>query len=195
MSAGAKLQSPMTDAEYRMFCDLVRSHCGLHFGPESRFLMEKRLTRRVEALGLGSFAAYSYHLRSGPAGDEELSQLIDSLTTNETYFFRELNQLRTLIDEVIPELMHRRGGSQRPISIWSAGCSSGDDTPHSAPTLADPAPADPAPAPDPAGAPDPEPGPAPADPAPIPGFTYNVGIFQDLQDLSGKAHKGPYMGP
>ena len=53
----------LTDAEFRMFCELVRRHCGLHFGPDSRFLLEKRLARRVDELDLGSFAAYHYLLR------------------------------------------------------------------------------------------------------------------------------------
>ena len=35
--------TPMTDSEFRMFCELFKKHCGLHFGPESRFLLEKRL--------------------------------------------------------------------------------------------------------------------------------------------------------
>jgi chemotaxis protein methyltransferase CheR len=85
------------------------------------------VARRVDALDLGSFAAYSYYLRDGAEGEEELGRLIDALTTNETYFFRERNQLRTLIEEVVPELLKRRAGSQRPISIWSAGCSSGEE--------------------------------------------------------------------
>lgn len=129
MACGPTQSLSMTDAEYRMICDLVRKHCGLHFDSDSRYLVEKRLARRVEDLELGSFAAYRYHLRNGSSGDEELVRLIDALTTNETYFFRERNQLRALIEEVIPELMHRRekSGSTRPVSIWSAGCSSGEE--------------------------------------------------------------------
>jgi chemotaxis protein methyltransferase CheR len=119
----------MTDGEYRMFCDLVRKHCGLHFDADSRFLFEKRVARRVEELELGSFAAYRYQLRQGPAGDQEMSRLIDALTTNETYFFREQNQLRTLVQEVIPELLTRRSADhcRRGVSVWSAGCSSGEE--------------------------------------------------------------------
>ena len=51
-----------------MFCELLRGHCGLHFGPDSRFLLEKRLARRMRELELGSFAAYHYLLRSDAAG-------------------------------------------------------------------------------------------------------------------------------
>jgi len=118
----------LTDAEFRMFASFVREHSGLDFGERSRFLLERRLARRVRELELGSFAAYHYHLRNSSSGSDELPSLIDELTTNETYFFREYSQLRTLIDEIFEELQldrGKRGG--RSINVWSAGCSSGEE--------------------------------------------------------------------
>ena len=115
----------MTDAEFRMFRDFFRDVCGLHFGDDSRFLLEKRLVRRLQELELGSFAAYHLLLRRDATGDQELATIIDELTTNETYFFREHNQLRALVTEIIPELLAARQGSL--VSIWSAGCSSGEE--------------------------------------------------------------------
>jgi len=121
----AELQ--MSDAEFRMFAELVRRHCGLHFPPESRFLLEKRVGRRMRELELSSFAAYHYRLRR-EAPDEELAQLVDEITTNETYFFRERGQLRALVDEILPEaLVARRARGGGPVAIWSAGCSSGEE--------------------------------------------------------------------
>jgi chemotaxis protein methyltransferase CheR len=126
-SGAAELR--MTDAEFRMFCELIKSRCGLHFDEDSRFIVEKRLARRVRECGLGSFAAYHMLLRDVSAGDEEFSNVVDTLTTNETYFFRELGQMRALIDEIIPDLLERRRsvGIESPIGIWSAGCSSGEE--------------------------------------------------------------------
>lgn len=118
----------LTDAEFRMFRDFFRGYCGLHFGEDSRFLLEKRLARRVRELDLGSFSAYHYVLRREGPGEQELAHAIDALTTNETYFFRERSQLQALVEEVIPECLERRrkrGG--RALSIWSAGCSSGEE--------------------------------------------------------------------
>ncbi|MCP5044275.1 MAG: protein-glutamate O-methyltransferase CheR [bacterium] len=119
----------MSDAEYRMFCETLRTRCGLHFDLDMRYLVEKRLARRVQKLELGSFAAYHYYLRKGQEGDEEFARLIDELTTNETYFFRERRQLEALVKEIIPEqiLRKRHAGSRGPVNIWSAGCSSGEE--------------------------------------------------------------------
>lgn len=129
-------QLVLTDAEFRMFRKLFVEHCGLHFGDDSRFLLEKRLARRVQELDLGSYAAYHLALRNDLSGDGELSRVVDQITTNETYFYRERRQLRALVDEIIPELLARKEGSGSPmVSIWSAGCSSGEE-PYSIVTLA-----------------------------------------------------------
>ncbi len=112
----------MSDGEFRMLGELLRTYCGLHFGEESRYVLEKRLLRRIEALELGSFSAYHYLLRHD---DRELSQTVDELVTNETYFFRERNQLRALFEEILPELRDRHPGA--PLALWSAGCSSGEE--------------------------------------------------------------------
>jgi chemotaxis protein methyltransferase CheR len=118
----------LTDTEFRMFADLIREHSGLDFVESSRFLLERRLSRRIRELELGSFAAYHYRIRNSSNGFDEFPNLIDELTTNETYFFREYSQLRALIDEIFEELQldrAKRGG--RPINVWSAGCSSGEE--------------------------------------------------------------------
>jgi chemotaxis protein methyltransferase CheR len=118
----------LSDAEYRMFSDLLRRRCGLHFGPDARFLLEKRLARRLRDLEMNSFAAYHYRIRSATPHDEEFANLIDELTTNETYFFRERSQLHALIGEILPEIQAMRpAGTTRPVSVWSAGCSSGEE--------------------------------------------------------------------
>jgi chemotaxis protein methyltransferase CheR len=124
-----RLEDPqLTDAEFRMFANLLREHCGLNFTSETRFLLEKRLTRRLRELGLTSFAAYHYHLRSSAEHAGDLANLIDEVTTNETYFFRQRVQLRALVGELFTELLAEREASGGgPILVWSAGCSSGEE--------------------------------------------------------------------
>ncbi|MGH7337726.1 MAG: CheR family methyltransferase, partial [Myxococcota bacterium] len=71
---------------------------------------------------------YQYELRNESRRDGELAALIDELVTNETYFFRERSQLRALVTEVLPEaLVARRERGSGPVSVWSAGCSSGEE--------------------------------------------------------------------
>ena len=115
----------MSDAEFRMLSDLLREHCGLHFDAETRYVFEKRVLRRVRELELTSFAAYHLLLRNGPHASQELARLIDELTINETYFLRERAQLLALVSEIVPELRGAR--DRRPVNVWSAGCSSGEE--------------------------------------------------------------------
>ena len=118
----------MSEGEFRMFAELVRGHCGLHFGPETRFLLERRVERRMRELSLESFAAYHLELRSTPGGGGELGRLVDEITTNETYFFRERRQLSALVGEILPEaLLQRRERGGGPVTVWSAGCASGEE--------------------------------------------------------------------
>jgi chemotaxis protein methyltransferase CheR len=137
MALGKPLDITMTDMEFRMICELLKSRCGLHFDEDSRFLVEKRVARRVQENDVGSFGSYHFLLRDRGRGEEELATLIDTLTTNETYFFRELGQLTALVEEIIPEVILRRRalGSSGPVTIWSAGCSSGEE-PYSIAALA-----------------------------------------------------------
>jgi chemotaxis protein methyltransferase CheR len=118
----------MTEGEFRMFAELLKGRCGLHFGEENRFILEQRVRRRMGELALPSYAAYHYELKAGDA-QGELGKLIDEVTTNETYFFREHRQLRALVEEIIPEVMADSGAraAGRPVSIWCAGCASGEE--------------------------------------------------------------------
>lgn len=117
----------LTDAEFRLFTDLLRGRCGLHFDEATRFLVERRLGRLLEESQAASVASYLYQLRSGPNSEEEFWRIIDVLTTNETYFFRERSQLTALVNEVIPQAKLRATRGRRPVSIWSAGCASGEE--------------------------------------------------------------------
>jgi chemotaxis protein methyltransferase CheR len=118
----------MKDREFRWFADLVRSHCGISFAEETRFLLERRVARRMRELSITSLSAYQYELRNESRRDGELAELIDELVTNETYFFRERSQLRALVGEILPEaLVARRERGGGPVSVWSAGCSSGEE--------------------------------------------------------------------
>ena len=94
-----RAEQKLTDAEFRLFTDLLRNRCGLHFDEGTRFLVEKRLVRHIEESDFGSVASYLYQLRNGANAEEEFSNIVDLLTTNETYFFRERSQLTALVQD------------------------------------------------------------------------------------------------
>ena len=118
----------LCDAEFRLFRDLFRSHCGLHFQPEARTLLERRLVGRMRALDVGSFAAYRWRLRAHPDAERELACIVDDLTVNESWFLRERGPLRALVEEIVPErLLGGDAAVQAPVNVWSVGCAGGEE--------------------------------------------------------------------
>lgn len=115
----------LTDDDFYLLRDCVYSHCGIYFDNESKYLLEKRLSRRLAPLKLGSFKEYYQYLKYDRKKDQELMDIMDILTTNETYFFREAFQLKAFTDEIIPEIIKKK--TNKVLRIWSAGCSSGEE--------------------------------------------------------------------
>jgi chemotaxis protein methyltransferase CheR len=116
----------MTDEEFRLIRDHINAVLGISFDEDARFLVERRLAPRLQALALGDFTAYYRHLRFAPDPRAELDELAERVTTNETYFFREQYQLDALQQEILPELARLRPRGRR-LAIWSAGCSTGEE--------------------------------------------------------------------
>jgi chemotaxis protein methyltransferase CheR len=111
---------------FRLIRDLIRDHCGIYFDDDKKYLLEKRLSRRLKSHNLTNFRDYYRYLLYDKNREEELSSIIDILTVNETYFFREQNQLKTFSEEILTELKETNKESKR-IRIWSAGCSTGEE--------------------------------------------------------------------
>ncbi|MEW6052230.1 MAG: protein-glutamate O-methyltransferase CheR [Nitrospirota bacterium] len=117
---------PLEDDVFRLLRDFIRDYCGIFFDDDSKYLLEKRLSRRIRLLHFSNFREYFRYLLYHKKRDEELSSIIDILTVNETYFFREQNQLRTFSEEILPELKETNDDI-RSVRIWSAGCSTGEE--------------------------------------------------------------------
>jgi chemotaxis protein methyltransferase CheR len=118
----------MSDEEFRLFRDCIYRYSGIYFGSDSRYLLEKRLSRRFADLTISSFSEYYHYLMLSRDKDQEMVDIMDILTVNETYFFREAYQLKAFTDEIIPELLQRPAKhNTRSLHIWSAGCSTGEE--------------------------------------------------------------------
>lgn len=119
----------MSAPDFARFSQLIHETCGIKMPPQKKSMLETRLRKRLRSLELTSFAAYGDYVFS-PAGREsgELVQLIDVVTTNKTDFFREPAHFGFLTEVALPRLIHSYGvGMQRPLRVWSAGCSTGEE--------------------------------------------------------------------
>ncbi len=112
----------MSEEEFKLLSELIYKHCGLTFNGSQKILFQKRVKARVEKLRLGSFKEYYQYLKFDIKKDQELKELVDILTVNETFFFREPAQFDALFQYIIPEI--EKTGS-KSIKIWSAACSNG----------------------------------------------------------------------
>ncbi|MSN25719.1 MAG: protein-glutamate O-methyltransferase CheR [Geobacter sp.] len=118
----------MSDDEFCLLRDCIYGHCGIYFDSDSKYILEKRLSKRLTDLNLLSYYDYYHYLKYNRNKDQELMDIMDVLTTNETYFFRESFQLKAFTDEIIPELIKVKGShGSRSLRIWSAGCSTGEE--------------------------------------------------------------------
>lgn len=117
---------PLPEDVFRLVRDIIKDYCGLYFDDGARYLLEKRLTRRIRGHHLNDFRDYYRFIRYDKRAEEELSAIMDVLTVNETYFFREQNQLRAFSEEILEELKTVNKG-RRALKIWSAGCSTGEE--------------------------------------------------------------------
>ena len=112
--------------EFRLLRDLINRQCGIMLSPEQRPVIERRLRERLSLHGLRSFSEYYQLLRSPTHGREELDEALDIVTINETYFYREDFQLSALQNEIIP-MLRKPPMNRNDLSIWSAGCSTGEE--------------------------------------------------------------------
>jgi chemotaxis protein methyltransferase CheR len=115
----------ITDAEFVKFRDFFYDKTGVQFAETKRYFVDKRIIERARARHCQTFREYFMLLRYDAAG-LEIQQMINLLTVNETYFFRENYQLEALVKFVLPELATRKRRGET-IRIWSLPCSTGEE--------------------------------------------------------------------
>jgi chemotaxis protein methyltransferase CheR len=117
----------MTPQDFKALRDFIYSKCGIYFSDSKQYFLENRLGRRLAELGIPSYQAYFERLQSSQ-GREEMRQLFNEVTTNETSFWRNPPQIEAFQKAVLPEVakLARARGTTR-VRIWSAACSSGEE--------------------------------------------------------------------
>lgn len=126
------IDSPaITDAEFAQFQKLIYKIAGISLADSKQVLLVGRLGRRLKHYGMGTFTEY-YRMVSNPGAEDELQIMVDLLTTNETYFFREEKHFEYLAKTIVPK--HPPG---QAFEVWSAASSTGEEIYTIAMVLAD----------------------------------------------------------
>jgi chemotaxis protein methyltransferase CheR len=118
----------LSSRDFQQLSSFIYAQLGIKM-PESKITMlSGRLTKRLRALDIGSFKSYCEFLFSQKGQEEEMVHLINAVTTNKTDFFREPSHFDYLVGTTLPALQRLRSfDSRRPLRIWSAGCSTGEE--------------------------------------------------------------------
>ena len=119
---------PITEGEFRLIRDLIFKEVGINLASHKKALVMARLAKRLRALGLRKYGEYYDFLKKDESG-QELIQMIDLISTNETRFFREPQQFEYLQHTIIPQLQREAadGSRDRVLRVWSAACSMGHE--------------------------------------------------------------------
>jgi chemotaxis protein methyltransferase CheR len=105
---------------------LLLERAGLKIGPDGFHGLELALSERMPALGLTDPEEYLRRLQTR-TGERELRLLLPLVTVGKTSFFRDAGQFRALERRIVPELLAQARQEQRKLSIWSAGCATGEE--------------------------------------------------------------------
>jgi len=103
--------------EFIIFQKLIFKEAGITLGDKKRVLVQSRLLKRIKFYNLKSFTDY---IRLIQINKQELNEMINLLTTNETYFFREMEHFSFLEKVIIPKYLHHK-----KLRVWSAAASVG----------------------------------------------------------------------
>jgi len=115
----------ITDAEFERFRDFFYRKTGIQFEDSKRYFVDKRLIERIKATENDSFRSYFTAMRFQASG-EEVQKLINIMTVNETYFFREEYQFECMVEDVLDKIVQQKGPGCE-LKIWSIPSSTGEE--------------------------------------------------------------------
>ncbi|MPQ75679.1 protein-glutamate O-methyltransferase CheR [Hydrogenovibrio sp. JE_KL2] len=113
-----------TETDFLRVKNLVYNFAGIDLNDSKKNLVYNRLAKRIRFLQQDSFDEYLNYVEA--QGEAEFIHLINAITTNLTFFFRENHHFEFLAETVIPELL-QKNQSTKKIRVWSAGCSTGEE--------------------------------------------------------------------
>lgn len=115
----------LEDKDFKRLSSFIMDNFGIRLPINKKTLLECRLQRRLKTLQMGSFKEYTDYVLSSNGINSEVAQMIDAVSTNKTDFFREPVHFEFLMDKGLKDYIETSG--KRKLSVWSAGCSSGEE--------------------------------------------------------------------
>ncbi|MFZ1107272.1 MAG: protein-glutamate O-methyltransferase CheR [Rhodomicrobium sp.] len=111
--------------EFAKFCEFFYRKTGIIFSESKRYFVERRVLERMEATQSPTFREYFAMVRF-ETGAQEMQSLVNAMTVNETYFFREDYQFDALVGGILPDVSRNKEPGDT-IRIWSLPCSTGEE--------------------------------------------------------------------
>jgi chemotaxis protein methyltransferase CheR len=115
---------PVTPPEYEYLRKLLRDHSGLDLSDDKQYLIESRLLPLLRKAGIPGIAELVQKVKGGSTA--LTTQVVEAMTTNETFFFRDKSPFDHFRDSIMPEMLQARA-SRRSIRIWCAAGSTGQE--------------------------------------------------------------------
>lgn len=112
--------------EFVSLRDIITGFCGIRLSDDYHARLQRVVFQRIRKCGVQDVAEYLRILAGSLQETGELLRLVEEVANTETYFFREEFQLDALAERILPELVELRE-SRRRLTLWSAGCSSGEE--------------------------------------------------------------------
>jgi type IV pilus assembly protein PilK len=112
--------------ECTLWRDYIRQRCGLCFSDSRLWFLRQSLWERMRLRGTQSYREYYHYVATPPAGEAEWLALLEGLLNHETGFFRHPPSFTALSEHVLPERLGDRS-TAAPLTMWSAGCSTGQE--------------------------------------------------------------------
>ncbi len=125
-STAAFSHHEISDSEFQHLRELIYREAGINLTSQKKFLAQTRLGKLMRRKQISGFDELFSRIREDSSG-LALEMVIDAISTNHTFFFREDAHFSLMNEELIPELLNQSKPRKKSIKIWSAGCSSGEE--------------------------------------------------------------------
>jgi chemotaxis protein methyltransferase CheR len=118
----------LSDQDFLRISQFIHRQIGIYLPVAKKTLLEGRLRKRMRSTNISSLSDYCNYLFTTKGITEEVSQMVNAVTTNKTDFFREDFHFKYLAEKALPELIKKQGNSAyRSVLAWSAACSTGEE--------------------------------------------------------------------